>query len=441
MLQVSRPHRSTAVTTSGRPLSLLLVATLSAAAGNGISIVAFPWLVLQHRGSVLDASIVAAAAALPPLISTLIAGTAIDMLGRRRMSILSDVLSGVTVAAVPLVAMAFGAQAVDVVVLATLAALGAAFDPAGITARRSMLPEAAQCAGWTLDRVNAVHGATFNAAYIVGPGLGGLLIPAIGGINTMWVTAGAFAVSIASMAALRLEGSGPPTAQARPEHVWAGVVEGLKFVWNLRLLRVLALVHLVIAASYLPMEGVLFPKYFSDRNEPAQLGWVLVAMSLGALVGALAYPLLVRCVTRRAILLIATLTLGLCSAAMSLLPPIAVMLLLSAVVGLACGPVQPLYNYVMQTKAPPHLRGRVIAAMTSLAYSAGPVGFLLAGPLVDTFGLPATFLALSIPIAVTGLVLVRLPLLHELDRTPTSPTRGVPGPGIRGDVSANSLPR
>ena len=81
--------------------------------------------------------------------------------------------------------------------LAVLAALGALFDPAGITARESMLPEAAARAGWTLDRTNGVYEAIFNVAYIVGPGLGGLLIATIGGINTMWVTAGAFGVSIA----------------------------------------------------------------------------------------------------------------------------------------------------------------------------------------------------------------------------------------------------
>ncbi len=42
----------------------------------------------------------------------------------------------------------------------------------------------------------------------------------------------------------------------------------------------------------MPMESVLFPKYFTDRNEPAQLGWVLMAMGIGGLVGALGYAVL-----------------------------------------------------------------------------------------------------------------------------------------------------
>jgi MFS family permease len=128
----SRPSR--------RPIYLILFAALAAAAGNGISLIAFPWLVLQHNGSASDASIVAGAASLPLLFSTLIAGTAVDYLGRQRISIISDALSATTVAAVPVLAIAFGHGSITVAVLAVLAALGALFDPAGITARESMLP-------------------------------------------------------------------------------------------------------------------------------------------------------------------------------------------------------------------------------------------------------------------------------------------------------------
>jgi len=406
-----------------RPIYLILFAALAAAAGNGISLIAFPWLVLQHNGSAFDASIVAGAASLPLLFSTLIAGTAVDYLGRRRVSLISDALSGTAVAAVPVLAIAFGHDSVTVGVLAVLAALGALFDPAGITARQSMLPEAASSAGWTLDRTNGFYEAIFNVAYIVGPGLGGLLIATIGGINTMWVTAGAFGLSILAIAALRLPGAGTPPGAARPEGPWSGMVDGLRFVWNLRVLRTLALVDLAMTALYLPMESVLFPKYFTDRHEPAHLGWVLVAMSIGGLVGALAYPLLVRHFSRRWTLLTATLTLGVSTALISTLPPLPVILLLCALIGLVYGPIAPIYNYVMQTKSPPQLRGRVVGVMTSLAYAAGPLGFMLAGPLTDATGLQMTFLVLAIPMIAIGLVSLRLSSLRELDESPG------PGPG------------
>jgi H+ antiporter protein len=399
------------------PLFLIFLAALSAGAGNGISIVAFPWLVLQHNGSALDASIVAMAGTLPLLVATLIAGAAVDYLGRRRVSMISDGLSALAVIAVPVIALAFGVGAINVAVLASLAALGAFFDPAGMTARETMLPEAATRAGWTLDHANGVYEAVFNLAYIVGPGIGGLLIATLGGINTMWVTAGAFVVSISAVAVLRLEGAGTPNREHLPQ-VWAGVVEGLKFVWHTPVLRTLAFVELTATGLYMPMESVLFPKYFTDRNEPAQLGWVLVALSVGGLVGALGYAALSKYSNRRTIVLVALLVLGIAMTVIAFLPPLPVILVLCAVVGFVYGPMAPIYNYVMQTRAPAHLRGRVVGVMGSLAYAAGPLGLVVAGPLADAAGLHVTFLALSLPMLVLGLGAIFLPALRHLDHAP-----------------------
>jgi H+ antiporter protein len=398
------------------PLLLILFAALMAGAGNGISLVAFPWLVLQRNGSALDASIVAMAGTLPLLAATLIAGAAVDYLGRRSVSMVSDALSALSVAAVPVLALTDGVQAINVGVLAVLAALGAFFDPAGLTARETMLPEAATRAGWTLDHANSVYEAVFNLAYIIGPGIGGLLIATLGGVDTMWVTAAAFGLSIVAIAMLRLEGVGKPDRDSLPKGLWAGIVEGLQFVWHHKVLRTLAIVDLVATGLYIPMESVLFPKYFTDRDEPAQLGWVLMALSIGGLVGALGYAVLSRYMSRRVTMLTAVLTLGIAMTVIAFLPPLPLILVLSAVVGLVYGPIAPIYNYVMQTRAPQHLRGRVVGVMGSLAYAAGPLGLIVAGPLADSAGLHATFLALSLPMLALGVVAAFLPALHDLDR-------------------------
>ncbi len=401
------------------PLYTILFAALLAGAGNGITIVAFPWLVLQRNGSALDASIVAMAGTIPLLVATLIAGAAVDYLGRKRVSMISDALSALSVAAVPVLALTFGVHVVNVAVLAGLAALGALFDPAGMTARETMLPEAAQRAGWTLDHANSVYEAVFNLSYIVGPGVGGLMIATLGGVNTMWVTAGAFVLSILAISTLRLEGAGTPNRNALPEGVWAGVVEGLRFVWNNKVLRTLAIVDLAATGLYMPMESVLFPKYFTDRNEPAQLGWVLMALSVGGLIGALGYAVLSKYSRRRTIMLTAVLTLGVAMTIIAFLPPLPLILVLCAIVGFVYGPIAPIYNYVMQTRAPQHLRGRVVGVMGSLAYAAGPLGLVLAGPLADAAGLHATFLALALPMLLLGVVAMFLPALRDLDRDPT----------------------
>jgi H+ antiporter protein len=404
--------------TSRGPAFLILFATLAATTGTGISLVAFPWLALQHNGSARDAATVAAAMTVPLVVSTLVAGTAVDFFGRRRISLVADFLSGAAVAAVPLLTFWFGANAISVAVLAVLAAMTGGFDPAGMTARQSMLPEAAARAGWSLDHTNSVYEAVLNLAYIVGPGLGGLMIATVGPVSTMWITAGAFALSILVIAALRLEGAGKPHPESRADGLVTGITEGLRFVWHLRVLRTLGLVDLAVTALYLPMESVLFPKYFADRHQPAELGWALMALAVGGLVGALGYAALSKHLRRRTALLTATVTLGAAAAGIALLPPLPVILVLCAVIGLVYGPIQPIYAYVVQTRAPQRLRGRVVGAMASLTYAAGPLGLVVAGPLADAAGLKATFLALALPILVIGLIATRLPSLRELDGAP-----------------------
>ena len=112
---------------------------------------------------------------------------------------------------------------------------------------------------------------------------------------------------ITAIAVLRLEGAGRPDHAKLPDGIWSGIVEGIRFVWNNKVLRTLAFVDLAITGLYMPMESVLFPKYFTDRNEPAHLGWVLMALSIGGLIGALGYAALSGRMRKRTTMLTAAL--------------------------------------------------------------------------------------------------------------------------------------
>src|SRR5690606_19936759 len=119
---------------------------------------------------------------------------------------------------------------------------------------------------------------------------------------------------------------------------------------------------------------------------------------------------------RRATLITAVLTLGATMTVIAFLPPLPLILAMAAVGGFAYGPIQPIYNYVMQTRAPQHLRGRVVGVMVSLAYAAGPLGLVIAGPLADSAGLRVTFLALSLPMVALDLIAIGLPVLTTLNQ-------------------------
>ena len=88
------------------PLVLLESANLLSGVGNGVALIVLPWLVLDRTGNAASAGLVVSATLLPLLVASLIAGTVVDRIGRKRTAIGSDVLSGLSVAAIPTVAWA-----------------------------------------------------------------------------------------------------------------------------------------------------------------------------------------------------------------------------------------------------------------------------------------------------------------------------------------------
>ena len=248
------------------------------------------------------------------------------------------------------------------------------------------------------------------------------MIATIGGVNTVWVTAATFVCSIAAMAVLQLPGAHKPNPDSRPDNVISGVVEGLKFVWHNQVLRTLGLIDLAVTGLYLPMESPV-PEILHRPQRTSRTG-------LGT------HGVVHRWTGRSAGLVGAVTAFhqardgadggpdvpGAASVVIARLPPLPVILVLAALIGLVYGPIGPIYNSVMQTRTPENLRGRVVGVMTSMAYTAGPVGFMLAGPLVDSFGLRAAFLGLAIPILAIALLCPWIPALRDLDHEPTTPS-------------------
>ena len=397
---------------SRAPFALLEASVIISGAGNGVSAVAIPWLVLERTGDPAAAGIVGAATALPILASSLFSGAIADTLGRRRTAVLADALSALSVAAIPLVDIFFG---LDLALIVLLAAIGALFDPAGATSRETMLAEVAKRGGIRLERANGIHEAAWGTAYLIGPGIGGVLIAWVGAAGALWATAGAFLLSILTISLVRAPGVGRPEAHERPESILAGSIEGLVFVWHHRLLRTMVLIIMVVVAVYMPIEGVLLPVIFEAADEPQRLGVVLAAMSAGGIAGSLAYSLLAARLKRyhlhNAALLLASASI----LWLATVPPFGQMIVAGALAGFFWGPTGPLMNLVMQIHTPPAKRGRVMGVVMASYYAAGPLGYLLAGWLVKRGGVEEVFLGIGIAIVITAIVGVFMPALRALD--------------------------
>ena len=402
-----------------RPLVLLEGATLLSGAGNGAALVVLPWLVLERTGSAGSAGLLAAATAMPLLLSSLFSGTVVDRFGRRATAVGSDLLSAASVAAIPIVDHLIG---LNMVWLIALAVIGAVFDPAGVTARETMLPAAAGRAGWPLSRANGVHEAVWGVAFMLGPGLGGVLIAWVGAVNALWVTAVGFVASAAMVSVLRVPHAarathGSSAGGVGSAHVWRETLDGLRFVRRDALLLALTVMTALLVSVYMPIEGVLLPVEFESQDQPGRLGVVVMAMSAGGVAGALGYGVFGHRVRRSLVFRSALLATAVFLMVLAVLPPFWVMVIASFAIGVAYGPVGPILNLAMQTRSPEHMRGRVVGIISSSEYAAGPVGYLVVGAATERFGVRTTFVVVAVVIlavAIAGLVVRSLRELDDL---------------------------
>ncbi|MCP2259051.1 putative arabinose efflux permease, MFS family [Streptoalloteichus tenebrarius] len=411
------------------PLLLLESSTLLTGTANGIITLTVPWLVLDRTGSAAAAGLVAAATTAPMILAVLFAGTAVDMLGRRRAATVCELLSAVAVLGMTAVDAWLGP---DVLWLVVLSVLRASLVQVGVTAREAMLPAVAGRLGWGLERINGLHQGVWGLTMLAGPGLAGVVVGAFGAAATLPVVAAAYLVSAVTAALIRVPRAGAPTLDERPRGLWRATREGLVFVWRDRLLRAIVLLSFPIFAAYLPIEGVVLPAHFQARGEPERLGALVLAMSAGGILGTLGYGALAHRFRRRTAFVAACVASGVTVLGMAFLPSYSVLVALGAVSGLVYGPINPLLHLAMQTRTPERLRGRVLGVVNAVAYSAGPLGFLAVGPLVESFGVGPVFLGLAVALLLVTTAAVAVRPLAELDAphaaTPAESPDGTPEP-------------
>ncbi len=408
------------MTTSIRwgPIGLLQVPNLLSGMANGVVTIAVPWLVLDRTGSVAAAGLVAAVSALPGILAAPLSGWAVDHFGRRIVSIISDLLSAVSVAAIPIVAFFTDLNLAWII---GLAMLGAVFDPAGYTARKALIPDVAEASHMSVTRLNGIHEGVFSVGWVIGPLVGSLLIATLGPVMAFWVPFILFVISAFLVVFLHVGDAGQDAKAAREEagephpSAWQNAVLGARIIWNDHALRALIIAVTILGSIYLPTEVVLLPAHFIAIDQPESLGLVLAALSGGTIVGSFGYGWLSQRVTRLNIargVLVATIVFYL---PIALLPPLPLMIASAFAIGLAWGPMPPLMNTVVQRRVDPDAQGRVYGIQTALFYALPPVFMLATGVIAERTGVMPVLLGLWVLMTIVALGVLLVKSIHDID--------------------------
>jgi MFS family permease len=401
------------------PLVAMLSADAISMAGNAAALVAIPWYVLQTTGSASKTGITAAAGIVPVIVSGFLGGAYVDRLGYRRASIVADLASCVAVAAIPLLHATVGLAFWQLVLLVFL---GALLDAPGVTARASMLPEVAEPAGWSLERVSGAAAAVNRASRLAGAPVAGLLIAFVGASNVLWIDAATFLFSAAAIAfGVPRRAVAKPAAEEAPRTSYlTEIKEGFAFLYERRALLVLTIV--ITVTNMLDAIALVALPVMASRvyGTAWSLGLMIGITGAGSVLGALAYSAVGERLSRRTVF-----TWGFAGATIwypiaAMFPPLGVLLAARAVSGLATGPINPVIDTVFLERVPDGMRGRVFGVGNAAAWIAMPLGVLVAGPLIEAFGLRVTFLATGIVYAVVAALTIWAPSLADLDTHPAS---------------------
>ena len=381
---------------------LLQISNFFSGLANALVVITIPWLVLETTDSPAFAGLVVALSSIPALIMSPLSGVLIKALGKRQVSIGADILSTLSVLAFPILALSMGLTGTTILVLALI---GAIFDPVGYTARKTLITSVSNSSGFNIERHNGIHEGLFGVSWVAGPALGAWLISLIGVINSFWVAGACFAIAALSILFLKKpQDEVLPSDDHESANTQSNLFIGFQLLWQDKLLRALTFSVLVIASVYLPTESVVLTTHYELLREPASLGLVVSTISAGSTISAFGYGWIIARLSGRVVLRIAFLGAAVSTLAMSFLPALPLMLLAGFLLGLSWGPFNPLMNSLIQKRVPEQNHGMVYGAQGSAFYAAPPLGMVLTGLAIESYGVQTTYHSLGLLLVVTAAI-------------------------------------
>jgi MFS family permease len=380
------------------PIAGLVSAEFLSLLGNQVAAVAIPILVLQYTNSAVTAGIAGIGNVLPVVLAAFVGGRAIDRFGAWRLSLFADVLSCISVLALPLTFVF--SRDVSPLLIFVLVFAGAMFDPTGIAARQTLVPRMARLARQPLARINTLRGGLENGADLAGPLLGVGLIATIGAIDTLFVNAASF-----FLCAVVFFATVPRGRKRVPIEAADDFLLGARFVWQQGQLRTLAVMGTICNFVLLPFIGLLLPVLaLRVFHNPALLGMCVSAFGVGATMGGLTFARLDRTWSRSTIFFGGLLLSGAAVVACGVVSAQTNVAIAAAAGGLLLGAGNPLEQTILQEVTPRAIAGQVFTSLGAIRFAAGPLGLFLAGVATEHAGVHAVLVVAGALLAGTALL-------------------------------------
>jgi len=400
-----------------RDLRRLVSGELVSVLGNQLTTVAVPYQVYQLTRSSLDVGLVSITQLVPLIAGSLLGGSVVDAMDRRRVLMLAQVLMAACSAGLAVNAD-LGTSLWPLFVLPALAAGFSGLDSAG---RNAMVPNMVRRS--EVSTANAIFQVLFQLGLVAGPALAGLLLAGAGVLFVYWMDVASFGAALLAVFMI----SPQPAGEAGHRPGLRSILEGLRFVRGRQAIQGAYLID--INAMVFGMPRALFPALAASvfGGGASTLGFLYAAPGAGALAGALTTGWVSRIQRQGLAVIVAVIVWGFAITCFGLVSWLPLALVLLAAAGCADVISAVFRSTIIQLAVPDALRGRLAGLQIAVVTGGPRIGDLESGAVAAGFGDTVSVVSGGLACIAGALLLARLLPGFRHQRT---------GPGQRGGMEA-----
>jgi len=352
--------------------------------GTWMQTVALQWLIYRLTNSPFLLGMVGFLNNIPSLILAPFAGVLADRWNRHCMLIAIQIAALLQAAILGVLILTGHAPVWAILLLAGCLGIIYAFD---MPIRQSFIFDMLENRN-DLGNAIALNSSLVNGARLIGPSAAGILITAFGEGICFLANAVSYLAVIAALLSMRIR---RPAIGKQVGSVIQHFREGARYAWDVKPIRAIIMLFALVNLMAMPYI-VLMPIFAREvlHGGPQTLGFLMAAVGVGALIGALVLATRSSAQGLERIIPIAAAFFGsgLVLFSLSRAFPLSLALMLFSGLGMMVNMTSS--NTMLQTLADEDKRGRVMSFYAVAFRGVYPLGSLMAGSLATHLGAPIT---------------------------------------------------
>lgn len=379
--------------------------------GTWMQRIAISWMVYEMTNSVFWLGFVQFIALLPSLILSPFVGSFVDKHRKYKLVFLTQI--GLMIQA-GVLTLVVGLQLQTVFILSMLGFIQGVINAFDVLSRQSLMISLVDNKR-DLPNAIALNSSIFNAARMVGPAIGGILLTKYGEFVCFGVNFISFVPVIICLLLMRVQ---EDPSKLIKESNWRALIEGFSYLRRSPHIASLIIVLLFSSLLVIPYTSLL-PAVAKDlfKGDESTFSWFESAAGFGAMIGAINMARLKTGENLRYRVLFSAFLMGtaLCFLAFAHILPLA--LVFTMMVAFSMMMQNSSINTYIQTHAVPSYRARVIGYYVMAFQGVAPIGTLLVGAMAEYIGIQRTLYVMGtagIIIALSFYTYLRLHIHRRL---------------------------